>query len=223
MVFDAAGNLLQADDGGVFRRTSPQDNNGDWFSMNGNLNNFEYHSIAYDTNSDWVIAGSVDNGTQQAALPSAGTSTAFDVLLGSTLFPADVQNGVREEAILRGGSGGDVAVGYRTDPNDSSRTQSIRYFTEPFLSQTDEFGVRNAQETSFRIRFQVYNDDGSNSGGIQSNSLSRTDGTAFSPRFTTPIAVNALDGNRILLGAASGGAGQPAFGIFESVNRGRDD
>src|SRR5207237_9459464 len=36
MVFDSNGNLLEADDGGIYRRVSPS-SDGDWFGLNGNL------------------------------------------------------------------------------------------------------------------------------------------------------------------------------------------
>jgi hypothetical protein len=36
MAFDAAGNLIEGDDGGIYRRTNPRLNTGDWFSINGN-------------------------------------------------------------------------------------------------------------------------------------------------------------------------------------------
>ncbi|MFT7546624.1 MAG: hypothetical protein ACI9VI_000453, partial [Candidatus Azotimanducaceae bacterium] len=37
MVMDANGEIIQVDDGGIYRLTSPLTNTGDWFSMNGNL------------------------------------------------------------------------------------------------------------------------------------------------------------------------------------------
>ena len=37
MTFDAAGDLIEVDDGGVYRRTSPEDFNGDWSSLTGDL------------------------------------------------------------------------------------------------------------------------------------------------------------------------------------------
>src|SRR5205807_2369194 len=39
----ANGVLIVSNDGGVYRRTSPQTNTGDWFSMNGNLQVTEFH------------------------------------------------------------------------------------------------------------------------------------------------------------------------------------
>ncbi|NBR87758.1 MAG: hypothetical protein EBT61_20035 [Verrucomicrobia bacterium] len=55
--------LLYACDGGLYRRTSPANNTGDWFSVNGTLQIGEYHSIAYDSLNHVVLAGAQDNGT----------------------------------------------------------------------------------------------------------------------------------------------------------------
>jgi len=65
LAFAANGMLLEADDGGVYRRTNSQGNNGDWFSMNGNLQVSEFHSVAWDANTKTVIGGAQDTGTQQ--------------------------------------------------------------------------------------------------------------------------------------------------------------
>jgi hypothetical protein len=106
MVFDASGNIIQGDDGGIYRRTSPGDNTGDWFSINGNLQVTEQHDIAYDTVSNIIISGNQDTGTTQQ---SASQSTTWD-----SVSTAD---------------GGDVAVS--VDPSNSS--QSIRYSSFQYL------------------------------------------------------------------------------------------
>ena len=71
MTFDASGNLLEVDDGGIYRRTSPKDNTGDWFSMIGNLQVTEMHDVAYDSNSNIIIAGTQDVGTVMQLSPPA--------------------------------------------------------------------------------------------------------------------------------------------------------
>jgi hypothetical protein len=63
MSFSASGTLIEADDGGIYRRTSPQTNEGDWFSMNGNMQATEFHSVAWDANSHVVVGGAQDTGT----------------------------------------------------------------------------------------------------------------------------------------------------------------
>jgi hypothetical protein len=105
MVFAANGDIIEADDGGVYRRTSPRTNQGDWFSISNNLQVFEFHSIAYDSNAKIVIGGSQDNGTASQPTPGA---TVWDN--------------------VSGGDGGDVAVDATTTPGLSSRYTSNQFF-----------------------------------------------------------------------------------------------
>ena len=99
MVMDANGNLLQGDDGGIYRRSSPTLSTGTWTSVVGNLACFEAHDIAWDALSNIAMNGAQDNGTQ---IQSATNSTIWTV--------------------ISGGDGGDVAI-----DDTSSATQSIRY------------------------------------------------------------------------------------------------
>ena len=101
MVFDAIGNLIEVDDGGIYRRTTPSMNTGDWFSVIGNLQNAEQHDLAYDTLSNILISGNQDTGTT--------FQLAED---GTTWFS------------LHTGDGGDVAVDNFTLAGSN---QSIRY------------------------------------------------------------------------------------------------
>jgi hypothetical protein len=74
------GTLIEVDDGGIYRRTSPTNNNGDWFSMNGNLQVTEFHAVAWDRNGHLAIGGAQDTGTPGQQLknnvswPSVSTS-----------------------------------------------------------------------------------------------------------------------------------------------------
>lgn len=65
MAFDAAGNLVETDDGGVYKRTSPSSTAGSWLSLNGDIEVTEYHSMAYDGLADRVIGGAQDTGTTE--------------------------------------------------------------------------------------------------------------------------------------------------------------
>ena len=71
MAMDVNGNLIQCDDGGVYRRTLPQSNLGDWFSMCGNLQVTEMHSIVYDPVTRQIAAGTQDNGTPSQTAPNS--------------------------------------------------------------------------------------------------------------------------------------------------------
>jgi hypothetical protein len=65
MAFDAAGNLLESDDGGVYKRVTPRTTTGAWSSLNGDMQVTEYHGLSYDSVSNLVTGGSQDNGTTQ--------------------------------------------------------------------------------------------------------------------------------------------------------------
>lgn len=76
MVFDGNGNLVEVDDGGIYRRTSPLDNTGDWSSVIGNLAVTELHDVAFDPISNTIIGGAQDTGCPQQTAP--GSLTWFD-------------------------------------------------------------------------------------------------------------------------------------------------
>lgn len=65
IAFTANDTLVEADDGGVYRRSSPQSAGGQWFSMNGNLEVTELHSVAWDPISHIAIGGAQDTGTPE--------------------------------------------------------------------------------------------------------------------------------------------------------------
>jgi len=102
MVVDANGDLIEVDDGGIYRRTSPQNNTGDWFSINGDIQTTEFHDVAYDTNSNTILIGEAqDTGTPQ------------QITTGSTTWSS-----------VSTADGGDVAVDSRTL---AAINRSIRY------------------------------------------------------------------------------------------------
>ena len=100
MALDVNGELIEVDDGGVFRRTQPHNNAGAWTSMAGNLQVTEAHSVTYDTVSNIIITGNQDNGTSVQNSPGSLAYTAVST-----------------------GDGGDVAAAR----NPSNPSQSVRY------------------------------------------------------------------------------------------------
>lgn len=68
LAFDANGNLLESDDGGIYRRATPS-TTGTWGSVIGNLAVTEVHDLAHDRVANVIMIGTQDNGThmQQAA------------------------------------------------------------------------------------------------------------------------------------------------------------
>lgn len=107
LAFDAAGDLLEADDGGVYVRTTPESDAGDWFSRNGDLQITEVHSAFFDPVAIAAVAGNQDNGT-------ARQRRLID----------------RVWQITQQGDGGDVAV----DPLlRAAENRSIRYVSSQNL------------------------------------------------------------------------------------------
>jgi hypothetical protein len=172
MVMDADNELIEVDDGGVYRRTKPQSNLGDWFSLNGNLQVGEQHSLAYDSLSKVALAGNQDTGTP--------IQLTEDGLTWESLLTAD---------------GGDVLADHFSTPG-----QSIRYSSFQFLG----FFIRTFwdADNTFLAFEQIL--------------MNPTPTVPVTPRptpqFYTPIALNRVQGNRILIGAANG--------LYESTNRG---
>src|SRR5262245_23845224 len=108
MAIAANGDLIEVDDGGIYRRTSPQNNTGDWFSINGDIQTTEFHDVAYDSNSNTILLGGAqDNGT------------SVQITMGSKTW-----------RLIGGGDGGDVAVDNITLAGSN---QSIRYLSSQNL------------------------------------------------------------------------------------------
>ena len=112
MVFDANGDLIEVDDGGVNRQTNPADNTGDWVSLNGNLRVTEQHDVAYDSNSNILMSGNQDTGTVE------------QIATGGLIWRS-----------LRTADGGDVVVDDTSTPGTS-----VRYFSTQNLG-LDNLGV----------------------------------------------------------------------------------
>ncbi len=65
MAFDAAGRLIEGDDGGVYARLNPASSSGRWITLNGDLQVSEQHSLAVDGLSGVAMTGNQDNGTMR--------------------------------------------------------------------------------------------------------------------------------------------------------------
>jgi VCBS repeat-containing protein len=101
MTFDAAGNLIEVDDGGIYRRTNPRSNTGDWFSVIGSLAVTEMHDVAYDSISNIIVSGNQDTGT------------TYQPTTGARLWDS-----------ISTGDGGDVSV---DELALAAQNQSVRY------------------------------------------------------------------------------------------------
>lgn len=126
--FDANGNLIEGDDGGIFKRINPKLTSGSWVSLSGTgLQVMELHNIAYDNISNILIGGAQDNGTPQQ----------------------QTTNGVTWRSVSTG-DGGDVAV---DDVTLASTGRSIRYSSFQNLAgfRRQVFNVNNGLVSSTGI------------------------------------------------------------------------
>ncbi len=98
MVIDANGDLIETDDGGISRRTNPQNNTGDWYSLDGNLQIAEIHDIAWDNLSNRIISGNQDTGSTYQMTPghvnwdSISTGDGGDVVVDNLILAAQNQS-----------------------------------------------------------------------------------------------------------------------------------
>ncbi len=121
LVFDADGNLLEGDDGGIYRRNMPTSSAGTWGSVIGNLNLIEVHDLYLDRVSNILIVGTQDNGTH------------------IQLTPGNVR-----WSMINGGDGGDVAADSATlAPLASFRYLSSQNFGGPRRSTYNSTNVLN--------------------------------------------------------------------------------
>jgi len=131
VTIDAAGNLVEANDGGVNRLPRPRTNSGAWSNINGTgpngLADAETFSVAFDPLTKTVIAGSQDNGD-----------------------PATRANGTWFDAGPALADGGYVQI----DP-----TTGMRYTSEQYLGMLNRRKLDDATATP--VKLMVVNPDGS--------------------------------------------------------------
>jgi photosystem II stability/assembly factor-like uncharacterized protein len=168
MIFDALGNLIESDDGGIYKRTRPRSDDGDWFSLNGDLQSTEQHDVAYDSNANIAFSGNQDTGTPYQERRSR---TRWD-----SWMTAD---------------GGDVIVDDISTPGLSTRYASFQFLGVFNRSVWDAAN----QNLSFTIL-----------------ALTPLVGPPPAGQFVTPLALNAVNGRRLLIGAANG--------LYESLDQG---
>lgn len=108
MAFDANGDIVEGDDGGVYRRTSPRDANGRWITLNGNLQIAEHQSCDYDNVGDIVLCGNQDTGVPEQPAGAGSTWDSVSTADGGFIAIADTAGGgtsVRYSSSNRLGAG----------------------------------------------------------------------------------------------------------------------
>ncbi|MGV3484666.1 MAG: Ig-like domain-containing protein [Planctomycetaceae bacterium] len=99
MTFDANGDLIEVDDGGIYRRTSPKDNTGDWFGMMGNLQVTEAHNVAYDSLSNTIMTGNQDTGSTFQSSTGAQTWVSLSTADGGDIAVDNVSLAASNQSV----------------------------------------------------------------------------------------------------------------------------
>ena len=173
MAFDADGNLLQSDDGGIYRLVSPNvAANRRWISINGNIRPTELHAVAYDSLSNAVFGGTQDTGTTIQQAPGGFTWSEF------------IQ-----------GDGGNVAVDVDQTAHPGT---TIRYTSSQFFGSFNRtiWNSANSMVGGFTlVGLNIVSGPGT---GL---TLSQFDGTNI--QFYQPFVLNTINPSRMLIGTTS--------------------
>ena len=172
MAFDADGNLLQTNDGGIARLVSPNDASArKWVAIDGNIKSAEFHSIAYDPLSNIVFGGTQDNGT--AVQAQQGNFTWMGLLAGD---------------------GGVVGVD-ASNPMQSFRYSSFQNFG--FFNRST-WDATNTMLAQVAVKLIITSGPGSDPADPSKNmTLSQFDTKV---QFYQPFVLNAIDPSRMLIG-----------------------
>lgn len=128
MAIDIAGNLIETNDGGIYKRSTPRLNTGNWSSLIGNLRTTEFHAAGWDSNSRIAMGGAQDTGS-----PHQTTTGSFLWLSVSTADGGDVAvNDTGTPGISVRFSSNQFLGGFRRRTYDSSNT----FLTQVFLPLT---------------------------------------------------------------------------------------
>jgi hypothetical protein len=128
MVIATNGDLFEVNDGGIYRRTNPQTEDGDWFSMNGDIQITEFHSVAWDSVAHVIIGGAQDNNTSQQG-----------------------EEKEKEWGSVDSGDGGVVAVDDTSTPGESIRYSSTQYLGSGWGAYDGGFRTSAKQTLSAKL------------------------------------------------------------------------
>ncbi len=148
MTMDAAGNLIEVDDGGVYKRSVPT-GTGVWTAETGNMQVSELHSIAYDHVTHSLFGGTQDTGN--IAQPAGGGTVWNTTLQGDgskvAVFPLSATKSVRWWSYVFLGDFAQQVV------NSNGSTAS-----ETFMNLNITSGAGAGQGvTTFDTKIQFYN------------------------------------------------------------------
>ena len=172
MMIFSQGSILESDDGGIYRLSSPHDAaKRRWQSVNGNLAVFEVNSISYDPIRDVYFVGTQDNGS---LLQDEKDPILWHDILGGDGNTTDV-------AIIR-----NEATGLVEEVRRYVMSNTPKGF---YVYKKDSKGRYPYGKLGVRIKEQSFADV-----------YTFWDGKAEDSYMPVPYAVNAVNPDRIMLG-----------------------
>jgi hypothetical protein len=135
LTFLNATTLLETDDGGVYGLPNIGLGStlfGYWVSLNANLRDTEFFSVAYDAENNTVVGGAQDNGTPRQSTPNGsswteiagmdgdGGATLFDDSVGVAYFFAD-------SAFTKINRDGDLSTPWMAKPGSQRFGSGLRF------------------------------------------------------------------------------------------------
>ncbi|HNH35166.1 MAG TPA: OmpA family protein, partial [Rhodocyclaceae bacterium] len=126
MVFAANGDIIEVDDGGIYRLADPENSAAVpgprvWTALHGNLQLTEVTSLAYDNVNDLAIVGAQDNGVSRQSAPGDETWNALQLADGGVVQVANIGGvtGVQYSSFQSFGNfGAHTNTGAAIDPRD---------------------------------------------------------------------------------------------------------
>lgn len=193
MVFDSNGNLLQANDGGLYRLRGPDSASPIWDSVDGNLSATEFWSTAYDPFTNTIFGGTQDNG-------SPGQNSA-----GSLIWTDGL-----------GGDGGIVGIALRDTDNNGTIDTTDHYIESQNMNSFRRIQFDAAHPTGLVVNpaLTVNGTGGNNTlNGTGTQRIGNPPSPTFdgTRQFVQPFVINSVDPTRILIGTSY---------LYESLDQG---
>ena len=218
MVFDANNDILQGDDGGIYKLDNPGAGQF-WSSVNGNLRLTELYSVAWNPVTDRILGGAQDNGFVRQ---SNTFSLAWDnVIGGDGAIAATTAGGLEAYSVQNlgfftvGNSRPTLSVaGTGSSPMSLSAFDNTVQFVQPYVFNTVSTRPRLLIGTEWLYESEASDDAGAGLGNTLT--LLGSDPIALSGgRFRRPNSlgrVGAVKANAMVYGGMQGGAAMPDIG-----------
>jgi|GEM_PF-6918000 len=198
MTFDAAGRLVETDDGGIARLQFTDQNDPtkvDWVSINADLGITEILSLAYDPLNNVFFAGDQDTGAPRQSGSGTATPLGDPVDLNGDGLPDDFATRSVWQDVTVGDGQQQLAV--NKDATHELRFDLANNFN--FFTVTTADSSTGAVTAPVRVGLK-----GTAAGAAQGSGLEVADrnsgGAAGNNFITIPYVVNATNNNRMLIG-----------------------